>query len=75
MLSTEIEGLKKNDRNAIEEDSPSMANRATDSSDKEPLFKLAEEMKHQREEIITTLTEHGQKIENYNKIKKLIEEI
>ena len=44
-LNVEIDSLKKNDKNIIEEDSPV---KATDSSDKEPLFKLAEEMKHSR---------------------------
>lgn len=45
-LTAEIDSLKKNDRN--EEDSHSSGNRATDSSDKERMFKLAEEMKHDR---------------------------
>ena len=67
MLTAEIDGLKKSDRTIIEEESP------TDSSDKQRLFKLAEEMKQERQDLTKYMGEHVEKYNNYIKIKKLIE--
>lgn len=39
------------------------------------MFKLAEEMRTEREELGRCMAEHVEKLGNYLKIKKLIEEI
>lgn len=68
--------MKKNDRIA-EDDSPTptLPNKPTETSDKEQLFKLAEEMKHEREDLSKLLNDFSEKYKGYLKIKKLMEEI
>ena len=49
-LASEIEHLKKSDKNIPEEESqPSTHRNTPDNSDKEKMFKLAEEMRTERE--------------------------
>jgi hypothetical protein len=74
-LAAEIDHLKKSDKNIPEEDSQPSTHRNTDASDKERMFKLAEEMRSEREELARCGTEHGERLVGYFKLKKLIDEI
>ena len=74
-LTGEIDTLKKSDKNIPEEDSTPSTHRHTDASDKERLFKIAEEMRTEREELSRSLNDHTDKLAGYLKLKKLIGEI
>lgn len=74
-LAGEIEQLKKSDKNIPEEDSQPSTHRNTDTSDKERMFKLAEEMRSEREELARCVADHGDRLAGYLKLKKLTDEI
>lgn len=60
----------------MEEESQSSGNKnTTDNSDKERIFKLAEEIKTEKEELSKLMSEHTERHNGYLKIKKLIEEL
>ena len=74
-LAGEIDHLKKSDKNIPEEDSQPSTHRNTDASDKERMFKLAEEMRSEREALARCVADHREKLSGYLKLRKLIEEI
>lgn len=74
LLGLEIQQLKKSDRN--EEESHSSGNKnTTDNSDKERIFKLAEEIKGEKDQLSKLMAERTDRHNGYVKIKRLIEEL